>query len=105
MCDSLFNLRFHRHSAELSAAADEGVRRAAGRLAAGRVVDYNPPSVTSCSGGSGSSGGAAPSVHAYELWRGHVAIFCAAVRPRGHTGAGPSPSPSRRSSQAPPSSI
>ena len=63
----------------LSAAADEGVRRAAHRLFTARVIDYKPPSASATSGGSG---GAAPSVHAYDMWKGHVAIYCAAARPR-----------------------
>ena len=66
---------------ELSAATDAGVRRAAERLAAARVIDYAPPSASSTSGGSGR---AAPSVHARAMWRGHVALFVAAARPAGH---------------------
>ena len=66
---------------ELSAATDAGVRRAAERLAAARVIDYAPPSASSTSGGSGR---AAPSVHARAMWRGHVALSSPPRGPRGH---------------------
>lgn len=69
---------------ELSGATDAGVRRACRRLAAAKALEYAPPSTLGRSGGGGGGWSTpGPSVVGFEMWRGHVALFAAAARPRG----------------------